>query len=175
MLFLRSRAATAAAFTALLTLGACGDDPAEVIPGAGDPENISNVTLTLVPVGGGTTLVSTIRDPDGTQLPQPPGVPSATLALRQGVTYNASIDLLNDLDPDNVVSTTEEIEEEADFHRLFYTFSCTGVTAPVASFNQDNQSPAQPLGTTFQVVVAADAPTTTTCQVQRRAVTGVPS
>lgn len=153
---------TTVAFGTLL-LAACSDNPAAPIPGGGDPENISSVSVVLTPAAGGTTLRSTREDPDGTQLPGAPGPASAVLALRQGVTYTGAIEILNDLDPSNIVDVIEEVEEESAFHRLFYTVSCAGVTVPVASLNRDSQSPPQPLGTTFQVVVAADAPTTTAC------------
>jgi hypothetical protein len=181
-LLLRRVLALAATGGALLVTASC-DDPATPPPGAGDPENIVRVTVTLTPTGGGAAVVSFILDPDGTTLPDPPQAPSATLALAKGVTYNGSITLLNDLDPNNVVAITEEVEEEANFHRFFYTITADpdvvdaiglptfdasrGITIPLASLDSDTQVPAQPLGLTFQVVVDAAAPTgTTTLNVQ---------
>jgi len=146
-----------------LLLAACGDNPAGPIPGGGDPENISLVRVVLGPEGGGEALESTRVDPDGAQLPLPPGPATATLALRQGVTYTGHVEILNELDPEAVVNVVEEIEAEANFHRFFYTLSCPGVTVPVASFNVDTQIPPAPLGTTFRLVVAADAPPTGSC------------
>ena len=98
--------------TALVFLTACDDDPASPIPGGGDPENISRATVTLTPVGGGTAQVSFRVDPDGTQLPQPVGAAQGTLALTKGTTYNGTIALLNDLNPQNVINITEEVEDE---------------------------------------------------------------
>jgi hypothetical protein len=144
-------------------VAACSDNPAAPIPGGGDPENISSVSVTLTPVAGGTTLRATREDPDGTQLPGAPGPASAVLALRQGVTYAGAIEILNDLDAANIVDVIEEVEAESAFHRMAYTLSCAGVSVPVSSFNRDSQSPPQPLGTTFQLVVAADAPATSSC------------
>lgn len=160
-----------AAVYSLAFLAACHDNPNKPIPGAGDPENISRVTITLTPVGGGTTVTSVRVDPDGTQLPQPVGAAQGTLALSKNKTYNGTIELLNDLDSRNVIDISDEVRDEANFHRFFYTFSgscITGTTAnninvPVASLDQDTQSPAQPLGLAFQVVVPAGAPTTTSC------------
>jgi hypothetical protein len=149
---------------ALAFLAACSDDPAAPIPGGGDPENISRVTVTLTPVAGGTAQTSVRVDPDGTQLPQPVGAAQGTLAVTKGTTYNGTITLLNDLDPGNVINITDEVEDEGNFHRFFYTFSCTGVT--VSNLNTDTQAPPAPLGTTFQVAVAAAAASTTTCTVR---------
>src|ERR1044072_7537570 len=129
--------AIAAAF-----LAAC-DNPAKPIPGAGDPENISRVTITLI--GGRATQTSVRVDPDGTQLPQPVGAALGTLSLSKGVTYSGSIELLNDIDPKNVINITNEVKDEANFHRFFYTFvSCTGVSDPdPALFDKDTQNPPQ--------------------------------
>jgi hypothetical protein len=153
-----------ATMTALGTLGACGDDPAGPIQGGGDPENISRVTVTLVPVGGGTTVTSFRVDPDGTQGQQAVGAAQGTLALVKGKTYNGTISLRNDLDPQNVIDISAEVREEANFHRFFYTVSCAGVTVPTSSLDLDTQTPtAFPVGLAFQVVVDAGAASTTTC------------
>lgn len=144
-----------------LLLSSCKDNPSEPIQGAGDPENISRVTVTLT--GGGTTVTSVRVDPDGTQLPKEVQPAVGTLALTRGTTYSGSIDLLNDLDPNDVVNITEEVTKEANFHRFFYTFSCAGATVPESSLNRDTQNPSQPFGITFQVIVSADAPATSSC------------
>jgi hypothetical protein len=148
---------------AIALVAACSDNPAAPIEGGGDPENISRVTVTLTPVGGGTAVSSVRVDPDGTQLPQPVGAAQGTLSLTKGATYNGAITLLNDVDPNNVVNITTEVHNEADFHRFFYTLSCSGVTVPTSSMDVDTQSPPQPVGLTFQVVVAASAATSTNC------------
>ena len=140
-------------------LAACGDDPSAPIQGGGDPENISRVTVTLTPTGGGNAVTSVRVDPDGTQLPQAVGPAQGTLSLTKGTTYNGTIALLNDLDPNNVVNISNEVHNEADFHRFFYTFSCSGVSVPTSSLDVDTQSPPQPVGLSFQVVVDASAAT----------------
>lgn len=171
-------AVTAVGFTAI----AC-DDPATPPAGAGDPENISRITITLTPVGGGTAVSSFILDPDGTTLPQPPQAPSATLTLAKGVTYDGTIVLRNDIDPNNVINITTEVTNEANFHRFFYTITANATTPrdaiglptfdgsrgiTVVNLNTDTQTPtAQPFGTTFRVVVAAGAASgATTLNVQ---------
>lgn len=177
------RSATMVAVTAALLVATSCDDPTEPPPGAGDPENISRVTVTLTPVGGGTAVVSFIVDPDGTVLPMPPQAPSATLTLAKGTSYDGAIELLNDIAPANVVDITDEVTDEGNFHRFFYTITANA-TAPrdaiglptfdasrgitVMDLNTDTQTPTpQPLGTTFQVVVDVAAPSgATTLNVQ---------
>jgi hypothetical protein len=147
----------------LVLSGACSDNPSAPIEGAGDPENISRVVVTLTPVGGGTAVSSVRVDPDGTTLPLPVGAAQGTLAIAKGKTYNGTIALANDLDPNNVVDITAEVRKESDFHRFFYTLSCGGVTVPTSSLDLDTQTPPQPVGINFQVVVDANAATTTSC------------
>ena len=158
--FLRRRITPCVVLGTLAFAASCkGDDPAAPIEGAGDPENISRVTVTLTPTSGGAALTSFRVDPDGTQLPQPVGAAQGTLTLGKGKTYTGAITLLNDIDPKNVVDITGEVRKEANFHRFFYTFTCGGVNVPAASLDLDTQSPAQPVGLTFQVVVDATAAT----------------
>jgi hypothetical protein len=156
--FARRHVASIVVSASLLMLAAaCSDDPASPIEGAGDPENIARVTVTLTPVGGGAATTSVRVDPDGTSLPQPVGPAQGTLTLIKGTTYNGTITLLNDLDPKNVVNITNEVKEEANFHRFFYSFTggCAGVNVPISSMDKDTQATPQPVGLTFQVVVPA--------------------
>jgi hypothetical protein len=177
------RSAALIALAAALFASTSCDDPAKPPEGAGDPENISRITVTLTPVGGGAAVVSFIADPDGTALPQPPAAPSATLTLAKGVTYNGTIALRNDIDPNNVINITTEVTNEANFHRFFYTITANAATPrdaigiptfdasrgiTVSGLNTDTQTPTpQPFGTTFNVVVGAGAPSgATTLNVQ---------
>jgi hypothetical protein len=161
-----TRIAAAGGF-ALTLLGGC-DNPAKPIPGAGDPENISRVTVKLTPAGGGTTQTSFRVDPDGSTLPQPVGAAQGTLALTKGVTYNGTIELKNDLDPNNVVDITAEVEKEKDFHQFVYTFEVTGSTTAcngISAGNLSLDSNGQPTGLTYTVTVTAGATSTTTCNM----------
>jgi len=168
-MFSLTRSSFLAAVAAVALIAGCSDNPASCAEdptgpdcGGGDPENISRVTVTLTPPGG--AAVSSVRvDPDGTQLPLPVGAASATLVLHKGVTYNGSIGLLNDIDPNNVVNISAEVLSEANFHRFFYSLTCTGATVPTSSLNLDTQTPPQPLGSTFQLVVDANAATQASC------------
>lgn len=162
-MFKRSKLAYALTTAVVFVAGGCGDNPAEPLPGGGDPENISTVTVTLTPAGAGGAVTANRRDPDGSQLPLPIGPASATLVLQKGVTYNGVTVLLNDIDPSDIINISEEVLEEANFHRFFYTLTCVGVTAPVSGQNTDTQTPPQPLGSAYQLVVDASAPTNATC------------
>lgn len=157
------RALMAATVVGSVVAASCGDDPAKPIEGGGDPENISRVTVTLTPVGSGSPVSSVRVDPDGTQLPKPVNAAQGTLALTKGTTYNGTIALLNDIDPNNVVDITAEVRDEADFHRFFYTFNCAGVSVPESSLDKDTQATPQPVGLAFQVVVDASAASTSSC------------
>ena len=157
------RLASATAIFGIVFAGACGDDPTQPIEGAGDPENISRVTVTLTP-SSGAAQTSYRVDPDGTTLPLPVGAAQGTLALVKGMTYTGKITLLNDLDPKNVVDITAEVRKEANFHRFFYSVTCAGVTVPDATLDLDTQSPTPyPVGLTFGLTVASSAATSTSC------------
>ena len=168
----RSKLVSALATAMVLVAVGCGDDPSSCADdptgpgcGGGDPENISRVTVTLTPIGGGAVATSTRVDPDGSQLPQPIGAASATLVLQKGKTYNGVLALLNDINPADIVDISAEVLSESEFHRFFYTLTCVGVTAPVSGQNTDTQSPPQPFGSTFQIVVDASAPTNASCNL----------
>lgn len=153
--------ATLLAAAAIVT--ACNDSPDDPIVGGGEPENISRVTVNLTAAGTSTLVTANRFDPDGTQLPLPVGTASATLVLHKGITYSGNIGLMNDLDPSNVINISTEVTSEANFHRFFYTLTCAGVSVPVTGLNRDTQSPTQPFGLTFQLVVDAAAATNGSC------------
>ncbi|MGB1657171.1 MAG: type 1 periplasmic binding fold superfamily protein [Longimicrobiales bacterium] len=129
------------------------DDPTD--PVANEQELITDVTITLTPVGGGAAIVSTIADPDGAG-PNPPNAQTAAIALEPGVTYDGEIEFLDRQNPSAVEDITAEVAEEADEHRVFYTVNgLTGVTVPDASMDTDSNG--APVGLIFQVVVDAGA------------------
>jgi hypothetical protein len=99
---------------ALTVFQACNNDDPE-------PENeeelITTVTVTLEPVGGGTTVTLRFQDLDGDG-GNPPTITGGT--LQASTTYNAEIELLNETEtpPEDI---TEEIEEEDDEHLFCFT------------------------------------------------------
>jgi len=133
-------------------IAAC-DDPTEPI--ANEEELITDVTITLTPVGGGAAITSTIADPDADG-PNPPNPQTAAIALDAGVTYNGTIEFFDRSDPADVEDITEEVADEADEHRVFYIVNgLAGVTVPDASMDTDSNS--APVGLMYQVVVDAGA------------------
>jgi hypothetical protein len=166
------RLALLAALSGGILVAACSDNPSAPPPGAGDPENISLVTITLTPTTAGHAVASAfIRDSDGTTLPKSPNPPSNPLVLDKGVTYNGTIDLKNDIAAP-IVDISAEVQDERDFHRFFYTITtdtlaardsinippaaAVGVTVPLAGLNLDSLG--NVFGSTFQVVVDPAAP-----------------
>lgn len=137
-----------AALAFALGVAAC-DDP--TAPVDNDQELITDITITLTPVGGGTSMVSTIADPDGPG-PNAPLAQTAAITLTPGMTYDGTIEFFDRSDPADVEDITAEVEAEAEDHRVFYLLAgLTGVTVPDASLDQDTNG--APLGLTFQVVV----------------------
>jgi hypothetical protein len=168
------RLALMAGFGAAVILAACSDNPSEPIPGAGDPENISLVTITLTPTTSGHAVATAfVRDSDGTQLPKSPTPPSNALVLDKGVTYTGAVALTNDIDPHDVVDISAEVFKERDFHRFFYTITSDTLAArdsinipptdavakvdiPIGGLSLDSLG--NVFGGTFQVVVDPTAP-----------------
>lgn len=144
-----SRRVAAALGTGLLaTLAACGES--STAPG-GESEVISRVTLTLNPSAGGAALTAYIDDPDGNG-PQAPSAQVGSLALVRGVTYTGTVKFENRL-VNPAEDITEEVEEESNEHRVFYTVTGTGVTVTTT----DTDSQGRPLGVRFTKAVAQAA------------------
>jgi hypothetical protein len=137
----------------LVSLTACGEST--TAPG-GESEVISRVTLTLTPAAGGTTLTTYIDDADGNG-PTAPSAQVAVPALTRGVTYTGTVKFENRL-ANPVEDITEEVEEEANEHRVFFTVTGTGVTVTTTDVDGQNR----PLGLRFSKVVAGTAAAGTT-------------
>ena len=140
----------------LTVLPACdSDDPGDG-PDPGDQELITNVVVTLTPVGGGDPIDLEAVDDNGDGV----GVvyqPSQPLAA--GTTYNGTIRLL---DERNDVNITNEIEDEADEHLFAYSSSVSGVTVTLTDSESDYLDADQGLedyavGLRFRVDVVATA------------------
>ena len=146
------------AVAALAVAVGCNDpmEPAE------EQELITRVTMTLTPTGGGAAQTSVIEDEDGLG-PLAPAAPSITFQLTPGETYNGTIRFEDASDPANVENITEEVEEEALLHRVFYILTGTGVDVPDNSLDTDTNG--APLGLMYQVVVDAAATGNGTIQV----------
>jgi hypothetical protein len=126
------------------TAAACGDS--STAPG-GEQELISRVTLTLTPATG-APIVSFIDDADGNG-PQAPSAQSGAITLAAGATYTGTITFENRL-TNPVEDITEEVEEEADEHRVYYTVSTFGSSITVTTLDTDGSG--RPLGLQYRVV-----------------------
>ncbi|MCU0444100.1 MAG: hypothetical protein MUE85_04225 [Microscillaceae bacterium] len=117
----------------LVIFGACKKDDPEPV---NEQEKITRVTLTFTPQGGGATVVWSWQDPDGD------GTGTFTTpALAASRTYSVSITMLNELaNPDEDI--TEEVEEEAEEHQLFYVV--TGANLTFAYNDEDDND--KPIG-----------------------------
>ena len=115
---------------------AMGDDD-DAPPEENEVEVITDVTLTFTPDGGGTAITATAQDMDGDG-PEDLEV-TQEIELSANTSYTLTIDLLNALDPDDVESITEEIEEEADEHQFFFAFTDGLFTTPGGDGNIDDR------------------------------------
>ncbi len=115
-----------------ITMLACEKDP--VVPN--EEELITTLTYTLVPVGGGDTVIFKFRDLDG----DGGQVPTITTgAVTANTVYNASVELLNETE-NPVGNITDEVHDEAVDHQFFYSFH--DVTASIVYKDTDaNQHP----------------------------------
>jgi len=133
--------------TATIVLAACGDSA--TAPG-GEQELITRVTLTLTPATG-APIVSFIDDPDGNG-PQAPSAQSGAITLTRGATYTGTVKFENRLvnPPEDI---TEEVEEEANEHRVYYTVTGAGITVTTL----DTDPAGRPLGLRYRVVAGSTA------------------
>jgi hypothetical protein len=132
-------------FAVPVAFTACDDDkdPAPV----DENEIITTVTYTLTPVGGGTPLSITYRDPDGDQGSQP-GVITGALTLAAGTSYTGALTLLDETKTP-AGNTTADILAEADEHLLVYTVNPAGLLT-IARTDKDSKSLEVGLATSVQ-------------------------
>ena len=127
-----------------ILLASCSKDN-ETPEAVNEEELITTLKVTLVPVSEGNTIVLTTRDLDG----DGPNEPVVTVSsnLTAGVTYNGTIELLDETKSpaDNI---TEEVEEEADEHQFFYTIG-SGLDVTATATNLDSEG--NLLGTEFEL------------------------
>lgn len=126
-------------FTILFTSCNSDDDTPDPV---NEEEVITTVIATFTPQGGGTniTLQSTDLDGDG------PNEPVITISgpFASNSTYSGSVQLLNELESP-AEDITEEVEEEALEHQIFYS-----ATNGIGDFTyNDSDSEGNPIGISF--------------------------
>ena len=126
-----------------LLMTSCSDDDGdpEVV---NEEETITTMNVTLVPVGGGDTVIFQMQDLDGDG-PNAPVVTAPDLA--GNTTYNGSIEILNETE-NPAEDITEEIEEEDEEHQ--FIFEITGSLASATATDQDGNG--NPVGLSFDLV-----------------------
>ena len=121
----------------LLLFAACRKEKGET----NEEELITTMVITAAPQGGGPVLEFRFEDLDG-----PGGDPAiiGNIELEANSTYNVSLLLLNEtINPAEDI--TEEVEEESEAHRFYYTIS-PGANITISDLNTDGDG--VPLGTT---------------------------
>ncbi len=106
-------------------------------------EVITTVIVSLTPAADGTmiTLRSVDTDGDGPNSP----VVTVSGSLESNTVYEGAIQFLNETESP-AENITEEVEEEADEHQVFFTVgSGLNVTTSYGNFDSNNN----PLGTSF--------------------------
>ncbi len=100
-----------------IAFSACSDDDSGPAP-INEEEIITTLTVTLVPNGGGSTIILQTRDLDG----DGPNAPEVTVSgdLLANTVYEGSLVLLNETETP-AENITDEVETEAEEHQFFYT------------------------------------------------------
>ncbi|MFY8186527.1 MAG: type 1 periplasmic binding fold superfamily protein [Flavobacterium sp.] len=127
--------ATGLFLVGLLSMSCDNDDANPVV----DQEVITTLTATFVPQGGGQNVVLTYRDLNGT-----PVITPSVGQFQAGVTYNGSLQLLNELEsPAEDINV--EIEEKDLEHQFFFSTNNN-----IGSFNYvDFDVNGKPIGLEF--------------------------
>ena len=134
----------------LFSTGWDSEEPSE--EGPGEEEVITTVTLSLAG-DDGSVASATWRDLDGEGGNNPT---IETLTLTAGVSYTGTIMLLNEEENEDI---TEEVEEEAAEHQLWYTVS-GGAAGRVVVTITDRDPNNLPTGLEYTVAVSAGDPAT---------------
>ncbi|SHK05361.1 hypothetical protein [Hymenobacter psychrotolerans] len=134
---------------------ACKDDNEDPKPDA-DNEQITTVTYTLTPQGGGTPVSIQYRDPDGDGGTAGTITP-ATLTLAPNTTYTGTLKL-EDETKTPAENITAEILAESDEH--VFVFAPTGVNLTITATDKDRNN--LPIGLASQAVTGAANATGTT-------------
>ncbi len=126
---------------ASLTIAGCKSDNDDIPKKENDLEVITDVVLTFTNVADATDIVTAkAEDKDGAGINPLQIINPINLSVSKS--YILTYEILNKVVTPNV-NITEEIEEEAVDHQLFYSFTNNAFGSPTGDGNIDN--PADPL------------------------------
>lgn len=130
--------------TALLFMGVtltnCSDDDDAPAP-ENEVEVITDVKLIFTNDADDTDVVEArAQDPDGEGVEELEILDEINLDADK--TYTLTLEVMNNLDPDDAEDIGEEIEEEADEHQLFFGFSNDAFASPAGNGNIDTAADA---------------------------------
>ncbi len=95
--------------------------------------NVTDVTLTFTPDGGGTAITASANDPDGDG-PMP--FQAGSINLSESTEYTLTIDVQNTIDG---VNQTTEIQQNSNDYLFFFSFTDDAITSPAGDGNIDNR------------------------------------
>ncbi|MCC9168469.1 hypothetical protein [Pontibacter harenae] len=128
----------------LLFSTACKDDDDPTPPV--ETEMITTVQLNLMNEEKGLSAVASWRDLEGDGNPD-----TQALTLKPNVTYTGTITFLDE-NKNPVENITEEIEEEAEDHQVFYSSTAPGLT--ITATDQDANQ--RPVGLEYTLVTTSE-------------------
>jgi hypothetical protein len=118
--------------TMLLLFISCNDDDPTPV---NEEEVITTVRLTFIPISGGTPIIANWKDLDGDGGNAPTVEP---VILAKNTTYSMNVQFLNEQESP-AEDITEEVEEEANEHQVFFTNTVTGLTIEYNDTDNGNQ------------------------------------
>ena len=120
-------------FTALLILS-CSKEEEDLPELINEEEVITNVKLVLSASGLDTQTIDWAVDQNNSQ----------TITLKKNTAYEVNISFLDQSNPSDIEDITEEVEEEADEHQVFYEFSDLSISY-ASSTNDTKDSNGNPV------------------------------
>lgn len=121
--------------SAFLLNSGCKKSDDEAPPIENPEEIITDVILSFVPEGGGTTISAMAQDPDGEGVQDLQITQNIELAAH--TTYAMSISLENNIE---MLDISKEVEEEGDEHLFFFEWTADIFTNPSGNGNADNRT-----------------------------------
>jgi hypothetical protein len=139
------RLSTALACLSAVFLAACGEEDLENPAPDNAEEVITTLKLKFTPQGGGAAINAEFKDADGPGGAAPTQTP---INLAAGTTYTLELELLNETVPedDEEYVIGNEIREEAEEHKLFFTGTAIGAAVTHAYADKESDYGANAVG-----------------------------